>query len=114
MTINQKSAEITKDDIQFKAIFSPTKPSHLERGLTPTLTNSTNPNSSLTAFLSDPEAGNRLKATSPYSEIDRELAAIDLIDSSTIASQSQSQKGKEVIKKDDPRPDSCVLGPSTL
>ncbi|KAK5053109.1 hypothetical protein LTR84_002083 [Exophiala bonariae] len=111
MTINQKSTSTTKDDVQVRAIFSPTKASHPDRGLTQTMTNSTNPSSSLTAFLSDPEAGNRPNATSPFAEVDRELAAIDLMDSSTIASLSQSYKGKEVMKNDNPRPDSCVLGP---
>lgn len=113
MTINQKSATIRKDDVQVRAIFSPAKANHPDRGLTPTMTNSTNPSSSLTAFLSDPEAGNPPNTPSPYSEIDRELAAIDLMESSTIASQPQSCKMKEAAKKDNPRPDSCVLGPST-
>jgi hypothetical protein len=112
MTINQRPADIQKDEIQYKATLGPTKPNNLERDQSPTLTNSTNPSSSLTAFLSDLEPGNRRKPTSPCSDIDRELAAIDLLDSTTIA--SQSHKDKEGIKQDVPRPDSCVLTERTL
>ena len=65
MTINQRPADIQKDEIQYKATLGPTKPNNLERDQSPTLTNSTNPSSSLTAFLSDLEPGNRRKPTSP-------------------------------------------------
>ena len=112
MTINQKPADIQKDEIQYKPTLSPTKPNNLERDQSPTLTNSTNPSSSLSTFLSDLEPGNHRNPTSPCRHIERELAAIDLLDSTTIS--SQSQKDKETMKQDVPRPDSCVLSERTL
>lgn len=114
MTINQKPAEIRKDDNQYKPALSPVKPSHLQRDQSPTLTNnSINPSSSLTAFYSDVEPGNRHQPTLLRCNIEQELAAIDILDSTTI--DSRPHKGREtVVQKDAPRPDSCVLSARTL
>ena len=78
-----------------------------ERDRSPTLTNNTDPSLSLNAYLLDVEPGKRINRGSICSDIDRELAEIDAMNSSGF--EYQQKQDQKIVDKGTPRPDSSVL-----